>query len=167
MKNIVFCCLLALIVLCSCKATRDGRAYTRVVSNPALAERVFRTLEMSHPIKIDSFTRYINGKEMVVYDTVFTKENIPVNNIVYVKTPVMIPYSVTKTVTRIDTAYVSVRDLRQENLLNKDLNTFRGMYDQQGLQLSQLKKSGTKKTIIIMGLGLLLLFSIYVYIRKK
>lgn len=187
MKNQLVVWAWVLLFLMGCKATKDNHAFTRVISHPDLAERTYRALAVTHPC-ITDFT--IGKDSIILVDTI--KDITEINNanklidslldkllnpadtnyvdIDSVRAELyneirktVKPRIVKVTTTRTDT----IRDVRLVNQLTSDNSVLQGQSIELNKQVATLKKANTHKTFYLIGAGLLLLISIFIYIKKK
>ncbi len=63
--------IVGLFSFIACKATRDNKAYVRVISNPELADKTFNTLVKSRVVKVDTVITFVKGETVTNYDTLY------------------------------------------------------------------------------------------------
>lgn len=172
------------ICMLGCKATKDNHAYTRVIGDPKLSERVYNTLEVSHPC-INTVTV---GNDVTVRDTVIDQSalnaaedtidsllykllNPPDTNYISIDSIRQQIISEVKhkatTITVTHTVTDTIIDSKQIGELMADKNNLQGQNLQLVTQVSQLHKNNARIWLYFAILGLLLLISIVLYIKKK
>ncbi len=91
--------LLIILLLVSCKVSKDNKAVTRVLSDQNLSDKVYSTLVKQHPISLDTVFKVIPGKPIVSYDTIEKP-------IFYSDTIIDLQPGKIKTVTQVITKYI-------------------------------------------------------------
>lgn len=152
--------LISLIFLCGCSVTKDRKAVARVTYNPTLFNQVGRQWQVANPCSIDTVRQFINGKEIVRYDTVFNSSTDTVfNPVTQVKT---VYQTVTKYVNKTDTLRIAVTDTRAVNLVKEDLNKAQGQITQLQSQNKELQHTGNMRLYWIIGISIFALLVSFV-----
>jgi hypothetical protein len=142
--------ILISLILCGCTVTKDRNAVARVTYNPTLFNQVGRQWQLANPCSIDTVRQFINGKEVVRYDTLFNIDTA-FNPVTQIKT---VYETVTKLVNKTDTLVTYITDQRAVNLVKDDLNKATGQISQLQTDLKASQTGSTKKTWWIVGISI-------------
>jgi len=163
----LLCLICAFVFLGGCKAieeARDNAAYKRVIGSDKLSEKAYDRLALSHPCVTDTFESpvYIKGKT----DTMEIDSAIifPVTNkVIHDSIKVITIHTHAN-----DTIKIQLPpDRRAFNDLKSTYDILQGSQMEVIKQLALEKKLSLRKTWIMIGEGLLCLFFLIIYIKKK
>ena len=169
MKKLIGLSLIVItLTLGSCLATKNRKAMDRVFGSEELSEIAYQRLAKSHPCTVDTVHEFINGKEVIRYDTLDFSHTDTVYNVdTQTKT---IYKTVEKLVKKVDTLKVYVIDNRAERLAQNDLSKAQGQNAQLEKDNTQLKKENKSLMWWLVGVSifsiLLISGSTYLLFRK-
>ncbi len=156
------------VSLGGCSTAKDSRAFKRVVNNPELADRTFKQLEKTRPCTNDT-TIFVDGKEVIKYDTVFSKDfqtdTTILNDTVYItKTK---PVYINKYIYKTDTVKSVVTDNRRLQLAYDDNNKLKGANEVLTKSVKSERQRGNKWMWLFIGaVSLSVLVTAYKIYRK-
>lgn len=141
MKLISVFILAALLFSCSI-SKKNQKAVNRVKADINLLNDVGNSWQQLHPCVVDTIHEFINGKEIIRYDTLDFSH---IDTVYNVDTQTKIIYrTVDKYITKVDTLKVYVIDNRAERLAQNDLSKSQGQNAQLEKDKSELKKELSK-----------------------
>lgn len=157
---------LVILLFNSCKVTKDTRAVNRVKADINLLNDAGAQWSKLNPCTVDTIREFINGKEVIRYDTLYNESVDTVYND-DIKT---VYKTVVKYVNKTDTLKVYVIDNRAERLAAGQLNKAQGQITQLQNDNSGLKKESKIRLWWSIGIGAISLltigFLVYLLIKK-
>ena len=138
--------------LFSCSISKKNqRAVNRVKADINLLNDVGNSWQQLHPCVVDTVHEFINGKEVIRYDTLdFSHIDTVYNVDTQTKT---IYRTIEKVVKKVDTLKVYVIDNRAERIAQNDLSNAQGQITQLQTDKSELKKESKNKTWWLIGVS--------------
>ena len=164
MKTLVI--LLSILLLNSCKVTKDTRAVNRVKADINLLNDVGPQWAKLNPCTVDTIREFINGKEVVRYDTLFNERV----DTVYKDNTQTVYKTIVKYINKTDTLKVYVIDNRAERVAVDQLNNSQGQVTQLKADNAQLKKESKARLWWLIGVGVIgflaIVFLVYLLLKK-
>lgn len=157
---------LAILLFNSCKVTKDTRALNRVKADINLLNDAGNAWQKLNPCTVDTIREFINGKEVIRYDTLFN-ESV---DTVYKDNLQTVYKTIIKYVNKTDTLKVYVIDNRAERIASDQLNKAQGQITQLKADNAQLKKESKARLWWLIGISVIgslsIGFLVYILIRK-
>jgi hypothetical protein len=149
---------LILLLFTGCKVTKDNKAIARVLSSTELSDKAYSILVKQHPVTIDTVFKTINGKPVVVYDTI-EKPTF------YTDTVIDLQPAKIKTIERLITRFSTVNDtfvkIVTDNRLLQALGTQNTVLQTQ-LQTSKDSDALHKKKLIYWTIAACISFLLFI-----